>query len=190
MPGLFGGFGKAARRRSRRFWLSSLEISERTRRCCRPPGRERLYTYPSATGSPAVAITTGILLVAAIAAGTAIPLSTTMTSAGATRPPIWDASSGRHAFPVAYCDHAARVLTKPGIASEQIVWPQNAPDAQVTITRVTMRPGTTSNTHSHPESEQTWIIEQGSARCCWRTGRRSRSRQLMSCERLRARFTV
>jgi quercetin dioxygenase-like cupin family protein len=55
------------------------------------------------------------------------------------------------------------VLTKPGITSEQIVWPQNAPDALLTITRVTMQPGATSQRHSHPKSEQTWVVEQGSA---------------------------
>ena len=55
------------------------------------------------------------------------------------------------------------VLTKPGITSEQIVWPQNAPDAWVTITRVTMQPGATSQRHSHPKSEQTWMVEQGCA---------------------------
>ena len=55
------------------------------------------------------------------------------------------------------------VLRKPGVRSEQIVWPQNAPDARVTITRVTMDAGATSPRHSHPESEQTWIVEKGSA---------------------------
>jgi quercetin dioxygenase-like cupin family protein len=55
------------------------------------------------------------------------------------------------------------VLTKPGVRSQQIVWPQNAPDAWVTITRVTMQPGVTSRRHSHPKSEQTWIVEQGNA---------------------------
>ena len=39
----------------------------------------------------------------------------------------------------------------------------DAPDAQVTITRVTMQPGATSQRHSHPKSEQTWIVEQGTA---------------------------
>ena len=34
---------------------------------------------------------------------------------------------------------------------------------RVTITRVMMEPGATSQRHSHPESEQTWIVEQGSA---------------------------
>ena len=55
------------------------------------------------------------------------------------------------------------ILTKPGITSQQIVWPQNAPDARVTITRVKIEPGSTSRRHSHPRSEQTWLIEQGSA---------------------------
>jgi hypothetical protein len=33
----------------------------------------------------------------------------------------------------------------------------------VTITRVTMETGATSPRHSHPKSEQTWIVEQGTA---------------------------
>ena len=37
------------------------------------------------------------------------------------------------------------------------------PMLRVTITRVTMEPGATSQRHSHPEVEQTWIVEQGSA---------------------------
>jgi quercetin dioxygenase-like cupin family protein len=55
------------------------------------------------------------------------------------------------------------VLTKPGITSDQIVWPQNAPDALMSITRVTMEPGATSSRHTHPKSEQTWLVERGSA---------------------------
>jgi quercetin dioxygenase-like cupin family protein len=54
-------------------------------------------------------------------------------------------------------------LENPGVRSEQIVWPRNAPDARVTITRVTMEPGATSSRHSHPRSEQTWIVERGAA---------------------------
>jgi quercetin dioxygenase-like cupin family protein len=54
-------------------------------------------------------------------------------------------------------------LENPGIRSEQIVWPRNAPDARVTITRVTMEPGATSSRHAHPHSEQTWIVERGAA---------------------------
>jgi quercetin dioxygenase-like cupin family protein len=55
------------------------------------------------------------------------------------------------------------VLSNPGITSEQIVWPKNAPDALMTITRVTMQPGATSQRHSHPKSEQTWMVEKGTA---------------------------
>ena len=55
------------------------------------------------------------------------------------------------------------MLSSPGITSQQIMWPANAPDAQVTITRVTMEPGAVSRRHTHPLSEQTWIVEQGTA---------------------------
>ena len=52
-------------------------------------------------------------------------------------------------------------LENPGKRSEQIVWPENAPEARVTITRVTMDPGATSARHSHPAGEQTWLVERG-----------------------------
>jgi quercetin dioxygenase-like cupin family protein len=54
-------------------------------------------------------------------------------------------------------------LENPGFRSVQIVWPNNAPEARVTITRVLMEPGATSARHVHPASEQIWLIEQGSA---------------------------
>jgi quercetin dioxygenase-like cupin family protein len=54
-------------------------------------------------------------------------------------------------------------LTNPGVSSEQIVWPQNAPGAHVTITRVTMQPGAISPRHAHEAAEQTWLIECGEA---------------------------
>jgi quercetin dioxygenase-like cupin family protein len=59
-------------------------------------------------------------------------------------------------------DHAT-VLGNPGKDSAQILWPRNAPDAQITITRVTMAPGAVSERHVHRTSEQTWMVEQGSA---------------------------
>jgi quercetin dioxygenase-like cupin family protein len=55
------------------------------------------------------------------------------------------------------------LLANPGITSLQIMWPENAPSARTTITRVTMEPGTISRRHSHPASEQTWIVESGTA---------------------------
>jgi quercetin dioxygenase-like cupin family protein len=54
-------------------------------------------------------------------------------------------------------------LENPGVLSQQIVWPRNAPEALITMTRVTMEPGSTTPRHSHPKSEQTWIIERGTA---------------------------
>ena len=55
------------------------------------------------------------------------------------------------------------MLSSPGITSQQIMWPANAPDAQVTITRVTMEPGAVPRRLTHLLSEQTWIVEQGTA---------------------------
>jgi len=52
-------------------------------------------------------------------------------------------------------------LENLGKRSEQIVWPENAPDARVTITRVTVDAGATSARHSHAAGEQTWIVERG-----------------------------
>jgi len=54
-------------------------------------------------------------------------------------------------------------LQNSGVRSVQIVWPNNAPEARVTITRVSMEPSATSARHVHPVSEQIWLIEQGSA---------------------------
>jgi quercetin dioxygenase-like cupin family protein len=55
------------------------------------------------------------------------------------------------------------VLENLGVRSLQIVWPKNAPEASVTITRVTMEPGSISARHSHPDREQIWIVERGRA---------------------------
>ena len=52
-------------------------------------------------------------------------------------------------------------LESPGVVSEQLVWGLNAPEAQATITRVTMQPGSEQNRHKHENSEQIWIIETG-----------------------------
>jgi quercetin dioxygenase-like cupin family protein len=54
-------------------------------------------------------------------------------------------------------------LENLGFRSEKIVWPKNAPEALVTITRVTMEPGSISARHSHRHSEQIWIVERGRA---------------------------
>lgn len=57
----------------------------------------------------------------------------------------------------------ATILESPGLRSEQILWPRNAPDAQVTITRVTLAPGAESKRHAHAAAEQTWLVERGAA---------------------------
>jgi quercetin dioxygenase-like cupin family protein len=57
----------------------------------------------------------------------------------------------------------AIVLRNPGKDSAQILWPENAPDAPITITRVTMQPGAVSERHHHPVSEQIWMVERGTA---------------------------
>jgi len=53
------------------------------------------------------------------------------------------------------------VLKNPGKRSEQLVWHRSAPDAAMTITRVTMQPGAVSTLHAHAKAEQVWLIERG-----------------------------
>ena len=53
------------------------------------------------------------------------------------------------------------VLTRSGVLSRQLVWPKNSPEAQSTITQVTMAPGSVSERHSHKACEQIWIVVQG-----------------------------
>src|SRR5579884_3568209 len=53
------------------------------------------------------------------------------------------------------------VLKNPGKRSKQLVWPRNAPEASMTITRVTIEPGAVSRRHAHAKSEQIWIVERG-----------------------------
>ncbi len=58
--------------------------------------------------------------------------------------------------------HNVTVLKNPGKTSEQLVWHHNAPEAAMTITRVTMQPGAVSTLHKHARAEQIWLIERGS----------------------------
>jgi quercetin dioxygenase-like cupin family protein len=51
----------------------------------------------------------------------------------------------------------------PGVQSQQLVWTRNAPEARITMTRVTMQPRASTPRHSHPASKQTWVVEQGTA---------------------------
>ena len=54
-------------------------------------------------------------------------------------------------------------LENPGVRSEQLLWPRNAPASTLTVTRVTMEPGATTPRHVHPDAEQVWVVERGSA---------------------------
>jgi quercetin dioxygenase-like cupin family protein len=55
----------------------------------------------------------------------------------------------------------ATALSNPGKVSLQLLWHENSPNAQMTITRVTMQPKAVSERHSHAKSEQEWIVEKG-----------------------------
>ncbi len=54
-------------------------------------------------------------------------------------------------------------LSRPGVTSQQLVWPGNSPEARMTVTRVTVAPGSEQPRHAHADAEQVWIIEQGRA---------------------------
>jgi quercetin dioxygenase-like cupin family protein len=53
------------------------------------------------------------------------------------------------------------VLKNSGVVSEQLVFPESAPDAKATLTRVTIPVGATSPRHVHETSEQTWVVLSG-----------------------------
>ncbi len=53
------------------------------------------------------------------------------------------------------------VLKNTGVASEQLLFPENSKSARVTITRVTVAPGAANPRHSHKSSEQIWVALEG-----------------------------
>ncbi|HIV72753.1 MAG TPA: cupin domain-containing protein [Candidatus Aquabacterium excrementipullorum] len=53
------------------------------------------------------------------------------------------------------------VLRNSGVESAQLLFPESAPDARVTITRVTIPAGGVSPRHRHEASEQTWVALAG-----------------------------
>jgi mannose-6-phosphate isomerase-like protein (cupin superfamily) len=54
------------------------------------------------------------------------------------------------------------VLTMPGIASHQLLFPENSASARVTITKVVVDPGAMNARHRHASSEQVWFALRGS----------------------------
>lgn len=53
------------------------------------------------------------------------------------------------------------VLSNSGIDSEQIVFPETSPDANVTITRVSIPVGAINPRHAHEGAEQIWYVLSG-----------------------------
>lgn len=49
-----------------------------------------------------------------------------------------------------------------GVASEQLLFPENSQSRRVTITRVTVAPGARNRRHAHAASEQVWVALRGS----------------------------
>jgi len=56
---------------------------------------------------------------------------------------------------------SATTLSKPGVQSEQLVFPENSPSRRVTITRVTVSPQAINAPHRHTSSEQIWVALAG-----------------------------
>ena len=54
-----------------------------------------------------------------------------------------------------------RVLKNIGVASEQLLFPENSKSSRVTITRVTVEPGAANPRHLHESSEQIWVALEG-----------------------------
>ena len=52
-------------------------------------------------------------------------------------------------------------LSKPGVQSEQLIFPENSPSRRVTITRVTVSPQAVNAPHRHASSEQVWVALAG-----------------------------
>jgi quercetin dioxygenase-like cupin family protein len=53
-------------------------------------------------------------------------------------------------------------LENPGVVSEQLLSPHNSASTRITITRVTIAPGSSQPRHKHVSSEQIWIALDGS----------------------------
>ena len=49
-----------------------------------------------------------------------------------------------------------------GVASEQLLFPENSKSQRLTITRVTVAPGAKNQPHSHAASEQVSVALRGS----------------------------
>ena len=61
-----------------------------------------------------------------------------------------------------FIDHRhVGVLSKPGIESHQLLFPENSSSSRVTITKVVISPGGINPRHRHETSEQVWVALAG-----------------------------
>ncbi len=56
---------------------------------------------------------------------------------------------------------SAAMLSKPGVQSEQLIFPENSASRRLTITRVTVAPQAVNAPHRHTNSEQVWVALAG-----------------------------
>ena len=55
----------------------------------------------------------------------------------------------------------AAILSNSGIVSRQLLFPENSRSKRVTVTRVTVAPGSRNPPHRHASSEQIWVALRG-----------------------------
>lgn len=55
-------------------------------------------------------------------------------------------------------------LSNPGVASRQLLNPENSTSERVTITEVHLEPGASQPRHTHNASEQIWYAVQGTGK--------------------------
>jgi quercetin dioxygenase-like cupin family protein len=73
-----------------------------------------------------------------------------------------------------FAEDDSQVLSNPGVTSVQLLSPDNAPSARVTITRTTIEPGASQSRHAHETSEQVWVAVSGSGDLLLAGGERKR----------------
>lgn len=54
-----------------------------------------------------------------------------------------------------------QVFAKSGVASHQLLFPENSSSSRLTVTRVVVDPGAINPRHRHASSEQVWIALNG-----------------------------
>jgi mannose-6-phosphate isomerase-like protein (cupin superfamily) len=70
--------------------------------------------------------------------------------------------------------HAGQIqeFSNSGVTSRQLLFPENSASSRLTITRVTITPGSNSPLHHHPTSEQVWIALNGEGNLLLEAGRK------------------